>query len=649
MLKSNENVVTFAPSAGTNLLKGPQKRLVSGCMGEKDHIELLKKAQRGEKESLDRLAEMATKRLRLYLYRLTLDEELTQEILQETMLEMCRILGKLRRADKFWPWLYGIATNKIHRHQRNLSTQKRLAQSRKNRQPANHQQQAFENLVSRELKQIVAAAMKGLRTTHRAVLVMRCYDQMSYAEIAQAMGRSEFSTRMLFLRAKRALQKQLLRNGLSKGSLLGALVLFGKLTAPAEAAAQVSVSSASLSIGTLAGLVGIATTKTAIVSLSAAAVITVAAVVGSGSLGPKSGQIAGAAEDHAATISTPHNQARQEEYWYYFPEGPDNPVMIRVKAGRRGHRPQAQFLQNDQANYCFDNGVIYINNHRRYAPDLSVARLPTDNPQFSSFISRTEGTRPSQKMQYVPNRANGLLVVATRSGDSANNRPWVIRHYNVLDEGYFQGDWPTGLRMIDRRDAMHKRGWTFFTVTGRVNGQNVRGAGRIPFVYATSKRFDPWLTLHVGNDLTIVDTPAQAYIASLRAGKRTHYRPGTFFKGLSRPWMGLHTIDTVRRDAAEQRIPFSTKLADARTARVTLNTHDVTLTYSIDLQTDVVARISFSIDGSSAGVLNFSYLQNIEQLGSQFLRPRPTPDGAPPQNDASLLWLVDLARGSLGQ
>ena len=80
-----------------------------------------------------------------------------------------------------------------------------------------------------------------------------------------------------------------------------------------------------------------------------------------------------------------------------------------------------------------------------------------------------------------------------------------------------------------------------------------------------------------------------------------------------------------------------------------MNAHDVTLTYSIDLQTDVVARISFSIDGSSAGVLNFSYLQNIEQLGSQFLRPRPTPDGAPPQNDASLLWLVDLARGSLGQ
>jgi len=94
------------------------------------------------------------------------------------------------------------------------------------------------------------------------------------------MGCSEFSTRMLFLRAKRALQRELSRNGFGKGSLLAALVLFGKITAPTEAAvAQVSVTAATTKVGLLAGIVGLATTKTAIVSLTAAGALTAGTIV----------------------------------------------------------------------------------------------------------------------------------------------------------------------------------------------------------------------------------------------------------------------------------------------------------------------------------------------------------------------------------
>ena len=79
--------------------------------------------------------------------------------------------------------------------------------------------------------------MQKLRTRHKAVLVMRCYDGMSYGDIAESMGCNEFSIRMLFVRAKRALQKELLRNGFGRGSLLAALIVFGKMTAPSKAAA----------------------------------------------------------------------------------------------------------------------------------------------------------------------------------------------------------------------------------------------------------------------------------------------------------------------------------------------------------------------------------------------------------------------------
>ena len=141
-------------------------------------------------------------------------------------------------------------------------------------------QGGFEDLVGDELKQIVANAMKKLKTSHKAVLLMRCYDDMPYSEIAETMGCSEFSTRMLFLRAKRALQKELSKNGFGKGSFLAALIIFGKMTAPTKAAAaEISITAATVKVGVVAGTVGLVTSKTAIISLAAAGILTTSTVV----------------------------------------------------------------------------------------------------------------------------------------------------------------------------------------------------------------------------------------------------------------------------------------------------------------------------------------------------------------------------------
>jgi RNA polymerase sigma factor (sigma-70 family) len=197
------------------------------------------------------------------------------------LFEMYKVLGNLKKADRFWPWLHGIATNKLRRHYRTERTQRALALSSADRKGSpKERQDGLERLVGEELKQIVSSAMRKLKTQHKAVLVMRCYDEMAYADIAEAMGCSEFGTRMLFLRAKRALQRELSKNGFGKGSLLAALVLFGKMTAPSEAAAaQISVGAAATKVGVLAGVATLATTKTAIISMTAAGALTVGTVV----------------------------------------------------------------------------------------------------------------------------------------------------------------------------------------------------------------------------------------------------------------------------------------------------------------------------------------------------------------------------------
>ena len=80
-----------------------------------DYIELVKQAQLGCAESMEALAERVRGRLYAYVYRIVVDRELAQDIVQESMLEMLKVIGKLEAAERFWPWLRGIAFNKIRR------------------------------------------------------------------------------------------------------------------------------------------------------------------------------------------------------------------------------------------------------------------------------------------------------------------------------------------------------------------------------------------------------------------------------------------------------------------------------------------------------------------------------------------------------
>jgi len=619
------------------------------------YIELVERARRGDKQSLNQLATMARDRLRVYVYRLTQNQDLTQEIVQESLLEMCRVLGKLKQNDRFWSWLYGIATNKLHRHHRTEKALRNAAAAEERRRgPMKERQGGLENLVSQELKQIVSKAMQKLRTRHKAVLVMRCYDGMTYAEIADSMGCTEFSTRMLFVRAKRALQKELSRNGFSKGSLLAALVVFGKMTAPSEAAAaQLTVPLAATKAGVLASLAGLATTKTGLVSIAAVGAVTIGTVTTTTQLGHQTRTAAfrpGGNTRLVSTLGAPTDAAGR--YRYYFPDGPEGPVMLRAELGTTVTGPERQFLQNSRANYAHRDSSVAINNHRIWSEDLSVMRLPTDSPTLTNFLSRIEGK--ASRTEPVEVGGRGLLVTVERSGqddpDAGKARPLTVRHQNVLEEDYFRSDWPTDARIVDNRDAMHRRGWTYFRVQGRIDGQDLSGTGRIPFVYGTSKQHSPWLRLQIGAGVTLVDSSTGAMVLEPDGSTAARYPQGSFFRGLARPWMGLHTMDLVRRDAAEQRIPFETQVMDGGyEIQVTILGESITLVYTIDLEADLVLAIEFRRGSTSVGRLDFEYLRDVDVNLDEFKAPAGLDNRVSLQKSQGISWLTQLAEGTFSK
>jgi len=616
------------------------------------YIELVEKARRGDKQSLNELARLAKARLQVYVYRLTQNHDLTQEIVQESLFEMCRVLGKLKQTDRFWSWLYGIATNKLHRHHRTERAQKNAAASEERRRgPMKERQGGLENLVSQEVRQIVSKAMQKLRTRHKAVLVMRCYDDMSYAEIADSMGCSEFSTRMLFVRAKRALQKELSRNGFGKGSLLAALVVFGKMTAPSEAAAaQLTVPVAATKAGVLASLASLATTKTAIVSVTAAGALAVGTVATTSHLNNSIDNRAVKPGGNVRMINAYGVPAEAGgRYRYYFPEGSEGPVMLRAELGSVTSGSSRQFLQNDLANYARQGDSVAINNHRAWSSDLSVMRLPTDGRTLTNFLTRIEGQ--TSMTQAVPAAGRGLLVTvehpAADERDTGKARPITVRHYDGLEEDYFQSDWPATAKIVDNRDAMHQRGWTFLRIRGQVAGQEITGTGRIPFVYGTSKTYSPWLKLQIGSAATLVDSAVGSIVLEADGTATRRYAPGSFFRGLSRPWMGLHTIDLIRRDAAERRIPFETQVMDSgREVQVTVLGDRITLVYTVDLEADLVRTIELRQGNKPAGHLEFEYLQDLDGNLDEFEAPARLESRISPRDDQGIMWLAQLADGA---
>jgi len=239
-----------------------------------NYAELVEQAQLGNQESMNRLAELVEGRLFAYIYRLTLNYDLTQDLLQETLLGMVKSLNELRDSNRFWAWLFRTALGKVQHHfreqRKQISQMSTLNKKRLLKRIPKDFDDGLNSLIRKELSDTILEAMTELRLRHRSVLALRCFEQMPYSEIAPLMNCTELQARVLFFRAKHSLKRQLSRHGFSKGLLLTALGLFGLITAPAKAASVTStVSAASMEVGFAATVIGAAGTKLGIAIITA--------------------------------------------------------------------------------------------------------------------------------------------------------------------------------------------------------------------------------------------------------------------------------------------------------------------------------------------------------------------------------------------
>ena len=76
------------------------------------------------KTSLDKIVVSIDPKINSYIYRLTLNSDLAEDLKQETLLEVVRSIKQIRQPERFWGWLYRTALGKVQHHYRKQQKEK---------------------------------------------------------------------------------------------------------------------------------------------------------------------------------------------------------------------------------------------------------------------------------------------------------------------------------------------------------------------------------------------------------------------------------------------------------------------------------------------------------------------------------------------
>jgi hypothetical protein len=129
-------------------------------------------------------------------------------------------------------------------------------------------------MLRKELSSAVFKGMKRLKLRYRNVIILRCFENLEYAEMAQLMNISELHAGVLFFRAKNSLRRKLAVQGFGRRYFLVALALFGLVTTSAKAASSsFTISVASLEAGFAASFAAAISSKIGILTTAGLAAL----------------------------------------------------------------------------------------------------------------------------------------------------------------------------------------------------------------------------------------------------------------------------------------------------------------------------------------------------------------------------------------
>ena len=137
-----------------------------------------------------------------YLLSLTGDEDLSEELTQETFYQAIRSSGRFDGSCKVTTWLCAIAKNVLLSHRRKHPAAEDL-------EAADLTVPSAEQEASLSLSRVeLIKSLHGMPEPYREVLYLRLFGDLSFREIGDVFGKSENWARVTFYRGKEKIRKE---------------------------------------------------------------------------------------------------------------------------------------------------------------------------------------------------------------------------------------------------------------------------------------------------------------------------------------------------------------------------------------------------------------------------------------------------------
>jgi RNA polymerase sigma-70 factor, ECF subfamily len=179
---------------------------------ERTDAELVRLARQGDRGAFQELVERYQRKIYTVVLGMLHDHDAAWDTSQETFLKALRSLDQFKGEASFYTWLYRIAVNLAIDYQRHEWRHKTVGVSDATIEAQDAVQEdlrrddPFRRVKNREIGERVRAAIDQLTPEHRAVILLREVEGLSYDEISRVMECAKGTVMSRLHYARRKLQ-----------------------------------------------------------------------------------------------------------------------------------------------------------------------------------------------------------------------------------------------------------------------------------------------------------------------------------------------------------------------------------------------------------------------------------------------------------
>ena len=179
--------------------------------------DLMARIAKGDDDAFEILVNRHQTSVLNLIYRFIGDRTQAKDLAQEVFIRVWQSAKTYKPKAKFTTWLYRITANRCFNELKSSRRKKWFSFNRSDEDGertfeetlADSAPSAEDLLLEKERSRQISDALQSLPDNQRMALVLKRYDDLSYAEIAQILGCSVSAVESLLVRAKRTLQKKL--------------------------------------------------------------------------------------------------------------------------------------------------------------------------------------------------------------------------------------------------------------------------------------------------------------------------------------------------------------------------------------------------------------------------------------------------------